>query len=143
MTAKEYLSQISSLEGQIQVYLYDIERIEALATKTTGTIKNDRVQASVNQQKMEAAVVKLDDYKGKLAMTLNIYIDAKAEIMAQIDALDDKTENQIYKDILRKRYIERLSLEEIAVKKHYSYRHTTRMHGAALQAFAEQYEEYL
>lgn len=135
MTAKEYLSQIRDLEAQIQGYLYDIERMEALATKTTATIQSDRVQSSPDQQKMETAIIRMHTHKEKLAQTIETFVRDRAKIIRQIDGMG----NGPHKTLLRKRYIDGDTFEKISVDMNYSYRHTTRMHGAALAAFAEMY----
>ena len=139
MTAKEYLSQIKNLELKINSYLSEIERLQALATKTTGIIKNDRVQASVEQQKMENAVVKLVDYKLEVSDDMERCVALKEKISGEINDV----ENPTYRYILTERYVRGESFERIAVGLNYSYRHTTRYHGAALSAFGKKHKDVL
>lgn len=50
-----------------------------------------------------------------------------------IDAIETMEAGEDAKTLLRYRYILGKTWEEIAVLMHYTYRHTTRLHGAALQ----------
>ena len=133
--AKDYLSQISGLERQINHYLAEIEQLDTLATKVTGSIKNDKVQTSVEQQKMERAVVQLVDYKNEVARFVADYVRNKRIVENQIRGMD----NEVYRDLLHARYIEHKTFELIAVDMNYSWRHVIRLHGAALEAFKEKY----
>lgn len=80
----------------------------------------------------------LSDYMARLDSAVTALLHAKQsafvrmqEISKAIDAMEDAEERQI----LQRRYIQDESWEQIAYELHWSWRHTLRRHGNALQHF--------
>lgn len=134
MTAKEYLRNISVLDEKIKANLKHIDDLRARATSigSSSNLEAERVQGgSSNPDKVGNLVCKIDEYEREVNEIIDAYVDAKEEAMSMIDKLD----NGLYIEILTMRYFEEKSFEEIAVTLEKSYRHTTRLHGYALQEF--------
>lgn len=134
MTAKEYLRNISVLDKKIKANLKHIDDLRARATSigSSSNVEAERVQGgSSNPDKVGNLVCKIDEYEREVNEIIDAYVDAKEEAMSMIDQLD----NSLHIEILTMRYFEEKSFEEIAVTLEKSYRHTTRLHGYALQEF--------
>ncbi len=133
ITTKEYLRQTFKLDAQINSLIREIETMEAKATKVTTLLDPDRVEKStgVCANSQESLVVKMVDYKNLVNKKIDELIDLKINILAAIGKID----NPDQRTVLMLRYINLKSFEEIAVTMNYTYRHTTRLHGKALQSF--------
>ena len=134
MTAKEYLRNISVLDKKIKANLKHIDDLRARATSigSSGNLETERVQGgSSNPDKIGYILTEIDEYERIANETIDEYVASKNKAMSMIDKLD----NGLYIEILSMRYFEEKSFEEIAVTLEKSYRHTTRLHGYALQEF--------
>lgn len=130
LNAKEYLLQYTDLARQIVNKAEEIQRLETLVTKVnTPTDSSDRVKSSGNQDKMADAVCKIADLQTELQADITRMADLQDEIKQTIS----KVSNTEHRDVLYKRYILNMTWERIAVELNVSYRHTTRLHGIALQ----------
>lgn len=74
---------------------------------------------------------KLDELDRELHDLVEQKIAIRLEIGRKIEAMPNETESLL----LRLRYIQGMSFENIAVEMGYTYRHTTRIHGDALKNF--------
>ena len=83
--------------------------------------------------------MRLDELGDRYVTNLIQYraeIDKRSKM---INALPNPTHAQI----LRLRYINGLKWKSICAEMGYTFRHTTKLHGYALQAFAEQFKDVL
>ena len=139
MTAKEYLQQLDTLRDEIESTNLALEKIftEAQGIKAI-VYDKDKVQVSPDNHS-ENFMIKLaelgEDY-ARMQMRFKLERDKR---IAMINSLA----NPVHVRILRKRYIDGKTFEEIAVALHYTYRHVTRLHGSALQEFAAKYKDVL
>ena len=139
MTAKEYLLQLDTLRDEIESTNLALEKIftEASGIKAI-TYDKDRVQVSPSNH-AENFMVKLAELGDEYAQMQIKYKLERDKRIAMINGLS----NPIHVRILRKRYIDGKTFEEIAVALHYTYRHVTRLHGSALQEFSAKYKDVL
>ena len=139
MTAKEYLQQLDTLRDEIESTNLALEKIftEASGIKAIAYDK-DRVQVSPSNH-AENFMVKLAELGDEYAQMQMKYKLERDKRIAMINGLS----NPIHVRILRKRYIDGKTFEEIAVALHYTYRHVTRLHGSALQEFSAKYKDVL
>ena len=139
MTAKEYLQQLDTLRDEIESTNLALEKIftEAQGIKAI-VYDKDKVQVSPDNHS-ENFMIKLaelgEDY-ARMQMRFKLECDKR---IAMINSLA----NPVHVRILRKRYIDGKTFEEIAVALHYTYRHVTRLHGSALQEFSAKYKDVL
>ncbi len=141
--AKEFLSRVELIDMKINMKLDDLAQTKAMALKVTSTLKQDSVSSSGSHDKVGDAVAKIVDLERDIDRDIDAYIEFKREVSEVIDQLDNA--NQI--EVLYKHYFgvwddkeERpyyLSLEEIAVEMHMSYRNVCYIHGDALKAVGE------
>lgn len=149
MKAKQYLNQIRQLEKKCEILQDAIDdicvSIEAVDVSIRsswpdgqphGTGRTDPVGSKaardVDSQIMERRLElkrKLLDYKLELSRRQTEYSEARQDAIRILD----KVEDGILHDLLYRRYIKGESFERIAVEIGYSWRHTIRLHGDALQ----------
>lgn len=129
MLAKDYLRQVEKLDTLIRNKLIEQEQWRDIALGITANIGGEKVQASGNQQKMASAIEKCVDMESEIDALVDELVDTKRKVIATIEKLDSPTEY----DVLHKRYIQHLSLQEIADDKGRDYGWATTTHGRALK----------
>lgn len=129
MDAKSYLQQIEMLDAKITNKLIERKQWEDIALGITANIGGERVQSSGSQQKMADAVVKCVDMETEIDNLVDELIDTKKRVIATIEKLYSPTE---YK-ILHMRYIQFISLTDIADNLNREYSWVTTTHGRALK----------
>jgi DNA-directed RNA polymerase specialized sigma subunit len=78
----------------------------------------------------ETTWIRLAEIEEEINADVDKYVDMRKEIEAAINTVDDIT----LRTLLRYRYLNGLTWEKIAVEMNYTWRHTHRIHSAALQA---------
>lgn len=140
MTTKNYLSQIDRWDKMIQNKLSEICRLRAMATSTSSLNGTERVQTSINIDKLSDIVATIVDLENETNQLVNNLVEKRKHIVCQIDSMDDV---DLY-NILAMRYINKATFEEIASNTHWSIRKVFSMHGKALEEFEKRYgTEYL
>lgn len=129
MKAKEYLQQIKIMNAEINADLEELETLNALATKTTSVMGDERVQSSGSQQKLENYAVKIADLQREISRDIAECLRLKKEARKLIrESCDDNCIT-----LLSKRYFENKKWEEIAVEMNYTYKWVSGgLHGMAL-----------
>ena len=139
MTTKNYLSQIDRWDKMIQNKLSEICRLRAMATSTSSLNGTERVQTSINIDKLSDIVATIVDLENETNQLVDRLVEKRKYIVQQIDGIDD---TDYY--ILAMRYINKATFEEIASNTHWSIRKVFSMHSKALEEFENRYgTEYL
>ena len=134
MDAKEYLNNIKTINTKINILLEHLEdlKAQAITVGSSGNLQTDRVQSSLNtKDKLGDIVAKIGDLEAEINKEIDIYVDEKHSAIKLVASMD----NPIYIQVLNLRYLNNKSFEEIAVNIGFSWRHTIRLHGYALQEF--------
>ena len=129
MDAKSYLRQVEKLDVCIQNKLIEQQQWRDISLGITASVGGERVQASSSQQKMANAIEKCVDMEAEIDALVDSLIEVKKDVIATIEQLDNPTEY----DILHKRYIQFLPLQEIAERYGREYTTITTTHGRALK----------
>jgi hypothetical protein len=129
MLAKDFLRQVEMLDTLICNKLIEREQWREMSLSITANIGGERVQSSGNPQKMETAIIKCVDMETEIDELVDRLVDTKRKVIATIEKLDSPTEY----DVLHKRYIQHLTLQEIADDKGRDYGWATTTHGRALK----------
>ena len=129
MIAKDFLRQVEMLDVKISNKLIECEQWRDKAFNITASVGGEKVQSSGNQQKMAGAIEKCIDMEQEINDLIDALVDTKRKVIATIEKLDSPTEY----DILHKRYIQGLTLQEIADDKGRDYGWATTTHGRALK----------
>lgn len=125
MTAKEYLSQYSSLDREIHILQEQVKDLEEKAESISHMSGSSNGSAS---DKIGKTVARLVDTKNEIISMIDRLLTLKKEIEGVIAEL----ENPKYSQILTLRYINGQKWENIAQITNYSYKQVCRLHGKAL-----------
>ncbi|WP_019543596.1 DUF1492 domain-containing protein [Selenomonas bovis] len=133
MTAKEYLKQGKLLDVQINSLLREIDYWRDFSTRVSGS--SFEVHYNPNRP-TEApfvhALKMIDETEREIDQKLQMLVKLKAEISRAIDRLSNREERMV----LRYRYLNDCSWEEISTLMNVSERTVYRIHGTALQNFS-------
>lgn len=131
MNAKTYLNQLRSLEAAISSRKAQLDRLRQERTYLSAvSYDRDRVQASANGDVMKGSD-KLIDLELEIGQKVAESVQVREQIIGQVQRL----ENPQYVILLLHRYVDGMRFERIAVEMNYSYERIRHMHGEALQAF--------
>ena len=133
MTAKEYLNQARHLDALINCRLREIDYWRDLSSSVSGS----NFEQHYNPNKpTEAPFVrcleKIDTIQRDVAEKIAYLVRLKGEINTAIDALEMRDEQLV----LRYRYLDDCTWEEISRMLNVSLRTVHRIHGSALQNFS-------
>lgn len=133
MTAKEFMRQYRRLTVRIRQLDEDIARLEAEIDSTA--INYDGMpRGSKISNKTQTLAVQLAELKDKKVRLRSEAWHKREEIQAVIDSI----ENPVYASLLRCRYVDFMTWQEIADHIGYEMNYTaTKLHGRALHAVSE------
>jgi len=134
MTAKEYLNQARHLDALINCRLREIDYWRDLSSSVSGT-RFDGMPHSPNRP-TDAPFVrcleKIDEIQRSVEEKIAYLVRLKEEINTAIDKLESRDEQLV----LRYRYLDDCTWEEISRMLNVSLRTVHRIHGSALQNFS-------
>ena len=130
MTAKEYLQQYREAARRVTAAQDHLDELRAMAERITPNYGGSGGGTHQTGDKLGAAVARLVDAESRVSDELELLEATEREVIGTIDKITDGTLHTL----LYERYINGKTWEQIAVALNYSYRQTTRMHGAALIA---------
>lgn len=131
MTAKEFLQQAYIAHGEIEIKLEQINRLQAVATRTTTTLKSTPCGSSVSGSKIETAVVAIQQEIDRLADEVKNLLAINKQVQTAIKAVENPTERKI----LEYRYLCFFSWQQISLLMKTSPRQIFRIHTEALRNF--------
>ena len=133
MTAKEYLKQYERAVRRAQRYREEYEAESALIDAVRSLSNNDGMPHGTNIAKpTEEKAIRLADRRLRLIDAELEAIRVKQEVFDFIDNIDG-----IEGEVLKYRYVDLLTWEEICIRVHYSWRQTHRIHRRALAIATE------
>lgn len=133
MTAKEYLGQVRALDDLINAKQRELYKLRLLATSVTGTTFGDKVQSSGKNSSMlivDRIIAMQDD--------INAEIDSLVSVKAEVRCRIARVYNPQFIALLTDKYINGLTLWQIAEKEKKSYETVRCWHGEALQIFRKE-----
>lgn len=117
MNADEYLSQIKICDERINNKILEKEQWQALATKITCPTDSEKVQSSGNPDKIYDAVIKMVEIEQEIDRMIDQYVDLKHDVIQVIDKILIVDQYAV----IHKKYIQFMTLSEIAEDMNYSY----------------------
>lgn len=138
MTAKEYLQQVYIIKKRLQ--RMNLLRGQLLADAYSigspmGSLSLNKVQTSKTGNKIERTIARIYETDCQIYSEIKRLHTSSIKIQRQIEALDDER----FKSILFGRYIMCQTWEKVAEDVPCDVRHVYRLHGKALDAFAQKY----
>lgn len=130
MTAREYLGQVRALDDLINAKQRELYRLRLSATAVSSPAFGDRVQGGGENRSM-LIIDKIIAMQEEINAEIDRLVDTKEEIRARIA----RVYNPQFIALLTDKYINGLTLEQIAEKTNMSYETIRGWHGQALQIF--------
>ena len=128
MEAKEYLLQYKDAQREVDRLINERARWIARATKVTPTYTG-MPHGGSGEDRMQDAVERLSEVEDELNDKIDRLVDLRREVDTAISTIGDTR----LETVLRYRYIDCMTFEQMAVKMNYCYKQICRMHGDALQ----------
>ena len=125
--AIDFLDQLKKLDLMIENKLIEKEQWMHIASGVSAVSIGERVQTTPNLQKMESAVCKAISIENEINACIDRLIDAKMDVIRVIELLPVSEY-----DLIHKRYVQYIELDEIARLSGRSYSWATSTHGRAL-----------
>ncbi len=133
MQVKHYLRELKRLDTCIRHKMQEKETLyNPLRAANTDGMK---IQVSHDGDSMSNLLLRIEAIENRINAKIDEYAGLKDKIIDQIHGLS----NEIFVDLLYRRYVEFERLEEIAVDMNYAYDYIRRLHGHALQEFERRY----
>ena len=127
--AQAFLERVKMLDTIIENKLIEQRQWKDLALSITANMGGEKVQSSGSQSKMADAVIACVAMEDEVAEAVDKLIAEKRKVVQTIESLYSPTE---YK-VLHMRYIQGISLQDIADKFRRDYSWATTTHGRALK----------
>ena len=124
---KEFLSRYLEILAEEKDIREEIAYWESKAQKVTASW-SAVPSGGKGSDKVQMGAIKVAELRESLMDKINQLAAVRIEIERAIGTVQDDTQRRL----LRRKYINGLTLEQIAVEMHYSYVHTCRIHGYAL-----------
>ena len=124
---KKWLLEYRKLDQDIERDMEELQRLKSRAEKITSMV-SDMPKGSQQGDSLQRSVEKICELKASLNQRIDAAVEKRKEIEAVIETLEDKT----LQLLLRYRYIDGMTWEQIALKLNYSYMHVCRLHGQSL-----------
>ena len=129
MTAKEYLSQYKDLNDSINAKLEQVAELRRkVQTVCSGSSDGSGTHSSTPYDRIGEITAQIVDLEREINEDIDRSIDVQRGILTAISTVPDER----LRHLLELRYINFLTLEEIARRMDYSYKQICRLHGQAL-----------
>lgn len=129
MNAKTWLSRARTIDGEIDGLLQVTAETKERIMTVTQSLNGMPVQSTKDPHKYDRLV----ELENEIDKRIDQLIAVKTEIEMGISKLTDGR----YRKVLRMRYLQNKTFEEISVAIGYSYKQTCRLHGRALLMMEE------
>lgn len=126
--AQTYLEGIYKYDAIIENKMAEVEKYRCIASGITSTTEGERVQSSGTKSKMADAINLVVDLETEIAELIEKSLNERREIIRTIEQMD-----AMDYDVLHKRYVQRLTFDEIGASRNMSKSWATTVHGRALQ----------
>ena len=127
---KKYLSHIRHIDSDIRSRQSELDQLRQTIALKTSTIKQEVIQET-RQGAFDERYMKLIEQAEEINVKIDELVDEKVKVSNQIDLLDDR----VSRIILREKYINLKTFEEITKILNYELRWTHKLHGKALEDF--------
>ncbi len=129
MTAKEYLRQAYRLDQRIDSDIEEAKRLREIASSVSTPMLGDRVQTSPSgDARFTRQLDKIMELEEKIDKEINLYVDLKKQVHEVISTVPDTDERLV----LRYRYIQNYTWEQIGAELNAESRTVRRWHANAL-----------
>lgn len=134
MTAKDYLSRAYLLDKQINMEIQQLDSLKSMRTHVQGVCYGERIGSNPNRN-LEAPFIRTLEKIWEREQRINEKIDELIDLKEEMDTAIDRLENAEERLLLKYRYLNNESWEEIAMDLNVSCRTVHRIHASAIKNF--------
>ena len=127
---KRYLKRYIQIERQIEQKTDELARLRSLAEKITPSLRDSPSTGSQDGCPLERAMEQIIEMERQIDRDIDSMVIIRREVHQTIAAVGCA----VYRDVLRLRYINGMTYEQISARTNYSLVHIYRIHKAALDA---------
>ena len=127
--AESFLYQAWDAHEQVTRDLERLARLEAIATRTTAVLREDRVQTTARNDVMEQAIQEMEEAKQEL----KCHEEKEVRAFLEIHHLIERVEHETMRQILEKRYLRYMNWPAIAGELSFNNSWIRRLHHQALR----------
>ena len=131
MTAKEYLQRYKDTQREIEDLDYRMAQLRLKYAAPSAIEYSDMPKAHNTEHDLSDYMAKMDEMTDYMISKYTRLRGIEVDIYKRIDLM----ENQNERELLRFRYIDNMTWEQIASRMGFDVRHIYRIHGCALQHF--------
>lgn len=128
---KEYLGQIRVIDKEVYFKLKEREEFKRSRKSIQAVDYSKDLIQSTPENKIENAVIKLEEFTREISEKINEMVELKINISKQIDQLENVDERAV----LRLRYVEHHTWDEVAEEIHFHVTYVHKIHNRALRNF--------
>lgn len=130
--AKEYLNEIKYIDDDIRSRQEELDRLRQSIMIKTSTVRAEVVQET-RKGAFDERYMKLIQIGEEMNAKIDELVDTKVKVSNEIDLMSDR----LSRIILREKYINLKTYEQIAELLHYDVSYIHRKHGRALNQFKD------
>nr|DAM27380.1 MAG TPA: Protein of unknown function (DUF722) [Caudoviricetes sp.] len=123
----KYLSQYRYLNAEIDRKIKYMESCKSKIFNVTGTL-SDMPRSGNRSNVIEDGIVNINEIEQTINQDIDKLVNLRAEIESKIDTIQDLK----LRELMKCRYLDCKTWEEVAYKNGYSWQHTYRLHEKAL-----------
>lgn len=131
MNVKDYLNRAYRINELIGEHMQELSKLRLMRDSLPSGTGGGGSSSSAGNASYTKLTDKIIDFENEIRQKNAEMLDTRIEIRKQIDKVD----NADYNLILKKKYLQFMTIESIAVELGYCVRHTKRLHGQALLVF--------
>lgn len=133
MTVKEYLSCVKLRQEEITETEEYIERLRTTLGIAGIDYERDKIQTSVNGDKLSDTFVKIFEAEEKLKRMKENFVVFRIDVMSMIQQIPERK----HREILNHVYLDYMKLKQVADLMGYSYDYIRELHLEALNSVSE------
>lgn len=135
MNAKDYLKEIVIIDKLIDCKYNQLINLKQLSGLKSNSYSDTPTMGFGKSDKVAEVVLKIVDLENEINKAIDNLVDLKTDAMNKIDSLEDNR----YKFILTKKYLENESFEKIAVDLSLSWKWVHKLHKKALEELNDKF----
>ena len=131
MTAKEYLQRYKDTQREIEDLDYRMAQLRLKYAAPSAINYSDMPKAHNTEHDLSDYMAKMDEMTNYMISKYTRLRGIEVDIYLRLDRIEKQEE----RELLRFRYIDNMTWEQIASRMGFDVRHIYRIHGCALQHF--------
>lgn len=141
MRTKDRFKRAYRLDEKIDSDIRELEQVRSMLYNVSAAYGSERVQTSMRGDKIPNCIARIEELETLIDREIDAFVDLKTQIRSEIESLENADENIL----MRYRYIEMMSWNDIQVKMRFGdgiegREQMFKIHGRALRKLDKAYD---